>query len=187
MRGKAVGVRILGGLAAAMLAALAAELPQAPAGFAWTRLPEIRADILKPSAWTLEHQRKGGSETYRLAAPRKAGNPAAALDINWVADVPRQAGMPPSKYAAGLVATASENHKILERESGTIGSLASVGFRFADSGPGRDGLMVRYQMVANDRTGSLYILAFEAPLREWTNAWKTGGVMMDRIRWDPTR
>ncbi|MBN8248777.1 MAG: hypothetical protein J0L84_15215 [Verrucomicrobia bacterium] len=186
MMGKAVAVRILGGLAAT-LATMAADMPPAPAGFAWTRLPEIRADLLKPSGWTLDHQRKGGSETYRLAAPKKAGSPAAALDINWVADVPGLAGMVPSKYAAGLVATASESHKILERESGTIGSLASVAFRFADSGPGRDGLMVRYQLVANDRTGSLYILAFEAPAREWTNSWKTGAVMMDRIRWDPAR
>lgn len=166
---------------------MAADAPPAPPGFAWSRLPEIRADFLKPSGWTVDHQRKGGSETYRIAAPKKAGNPTTALDINWVADVPRLAGMPPSTYAAGLVATASENHKILERESGTIGSLATVAFRFADSGPGRDGLMVRYQMVANDRTGSLYILAFEAPVREWTNAWKTGSVMVDRIRWDPAR
>jgi len=174
-------------MAAAALALSAAEAPPAPPGFAWTRLAEIRADLLKPSAWTMDHQRKGGSETYRIAPPKKEGGMAAALDINWVPDVSSQTGMLPSKYAAGLVATASQNHKIVERESGTLGSLATVAFRFADSGPGRDGLMVRYQIVANDQTGSLYVMAFEAPAREWTNAWKTGSVMMGRIRLDPSR
>jgi len=179
--------RFLGAWIVAAMSAAAAEAPSAPPGFAWTRLPEIRAEILKPSAWTLDHQRKGASETYRLEAPKKEGAPAVALDINWVGEVAKQTGMLPSKYAAGLVAEASQNHKILERESGTIGSRASVAFRFADSGPGRDGMMVRYQIVANDRTGSLYVMAFEAPSREWTNAWKAGSVMMDRIRLDPAR
>lgn len=160
-------------------------LPAAPAGFAWTRLKEIRADILKPSGWALSHQRKGGSETYKLAAPKSGNSAGAVLDINWVSDVPGKAAMPPTRYVATLVAAAADNHKLMERSSGTRDAFATASFRFQDSGPGRDGIMVQYQFFANDRTGSLCITAFEAPTRIWTNAWATGRILTEQLRLDP--
>lgn len=179
------GSRVAVFLIALSLAFAAEPPPAAPAGFSWLRLAEIRADLLKPSGWTLTHQRKGDSETYRLSGPKTGGVPGPTLEINWVPDVPRKAAMSPSKYAAALADTAAENHSILERSQDTQASFATRSFRFQDSGPGRDGLMVRYQLFSNDQTGSLYITAFEAPAKDWTNAWKTGRVLLGKIRLDP--
>lgn len=172
-------------LIALSLAFAAEPPPAAPAGFSWLRLAEIRADLLKPAGWSLTRQRKGDSETYRLKGPKTGGVAGPSLEINWVPDVPRKAAMSPSKYAAALTDTAAGNHSILERSSERLASFATTSFRFQDSGPGRDGLMVRYQLFANDQTGSLYITAFEAPTKDWTNAWKTGRVLLEMIRLDP--
>lgn len=162
-----------------------AALPAAPAGYSWTRLKEIRADLLKPTGWTLTHQRKGGSETYRMAAPKSGDTAGAVLEINWVSDVPGKAKMSSTKYVATLVSAAADNHKLLERSAGSQDVFATASFRFQDSGPGRDGLMVRYQFFANDRTGSLCITAFEAPVRGWTNAWAIGRILTEQLRLDP--
>ena len=172
---------------AAVMAQAAEALPAAPEGFSWVRLREIRADLLQPAGWKLSRERKGTSETYRLSAPGRGRTNGPAMDINWVPDVPKQAGMAPSQYAAGVADAAAKNHKLVERADGKPGAISRTTFRFEDSGPGREGWTVSYQLIANDRTGSLYIMAFEAPTREWTNAWKTGAVLMERVRLDPAR
>ena len=178
-------LRAAGVLAALGISYSAEPLPAAPAGFSWSRLKEIRADILKPAGWTLSRQRKGDSETYRLTGAPGGESGGPALDINWVADIPGKAKMKPSAYAAGLVSAAADAHKLLDKSSGSQGPFTTASFRFQDSGPGRDGIMVRYQFFANDRTGSLYIMAFEAPANKWANSWKTGQLLVDRVRLDP--
>ena len=176
------------GLLSPLLVLFAAEppLPAAPDGFTWARLAEIRADLLKPKGWNLTRKRKGDSETYRMTGPKSGAGAGSALDINWVGDVPGKAKMKPTQYVATLISAAGNSHKLLERSSGTLGSLATASFRYQDSGSGRDSVMVRYQFFANDQTGSLYIAAFEARAQEWTNSWNTGRVLMENFRVDPS-
>lgn len=171
---------------AAVSGALAAEpLPAAPAGFTWSRLAEIRADLLVPTGWKLSRQKKGDSETYHLAGPKAGAGAGAAFDINWVPEVTKKTAMSPSKYAAGLVSAASDSHKLLDKKSSSTGVFATASFRYADSGKGRDGMMVSYEFLANDRTGSLYIVAFEAPAATWADAWAIGKVLFENLRLDP--
>ena len=111
-----------------------------------------------PTGWKLSHQKKGDSETYHLAGPKAGSGAGAAFDINWVPEVPKKTAMSPSKYAAGLVSAALRQPQAARQKSSNTGVFATASFRYEDSGKGRDGMMVSYESLANDRSGSLSIL-----------------------------
>jgi hypothetical protein len=180
-------LHLLAGFLVISLSAFGLDLGTPPAGFTWERLTEIKAAALRPTGWTLKHERKGDSEAYTLNAPKSAGPTPPAFALNWVRDVPGKAKMAPSAYAAALADAASDSHKLLDRAAGKQGTLATLSFRFLDNAPGREGTMVRYQFFANDQTGSLYITAFEAPAKEWDAAWKTGSAIFESLRFDPAQ
>ena len=92
----------------------------------------------------------------------------------------KQRGIAPSVYAKGFTsAPSADNHKILDRWSTNMGPLKGHGMRVRD---GRDpAVIMHYLLVANDKTGTLWLFIFEAPEKDWAKAWKTGEKMMKAL------
>lgn len=136
----------------------------------------------------MKHEKNGEAETFTLSAGVSSTNaPMPNFALNWVPGIPAKAKMPPSKYAAALADEAAKNHRIEDRTAEKKDGFDTISFRYTEALPGRPESVLRYQFLANDRTGSLFIAAFEAPAKDWENAWKQGRVIAESLRLDPAR
>ena len=44
-----------------------------------------------------------------------------------------------------------------------------------------NGSMMHNLLIANDKTGSMYLIIFEAPEKEWEDAWKIGEPILKKL------
>jgi hypothetical protein len=49
---------------------------------------------------------------------------------------------------------------------------------------GKESITVCQLLIANDKTGTLFLTIFEAPTANWDEAWKTGEVILRKMLLD---
>lgn len=144
------------------------KLPKPPAGYQWQWCPEIKSAFLKPDGWHFKKWSHKGKDAYFITKEDidEKGEYSTGLSVNVLTHMPRFTGMPPSEYAERFVAQMEK------------ADLKSFSKWRCDSGPFK-GLGCRYAgdvhtsnnvLIANDKTGTLFIVMFEAPTKEWDEA-----------------
>lgn len=160
------------------------NLPAPPAGFTWQRAPEIKGVFLKPEGWHFDTQIKGDTHAYFIS--REPNMPPDGFDtgltINVNRDVPTKTGMMPSQFAAAYIDSgAAEFDVIGETFSSSRGTYIVHGglFRMADAGEGE--FNAHMVAMANDSTGTVYLIIFEGPAENWDATWQIGETMLRNI------
>jgi len=161
---------------------LAMELPPPPAGFSWKDVPEISAAFLMPKGWHFKREVQGDTLGLFITqeAIGKGGHFSTGLTINVF-----RRSKPGSavEYARAFIARMAAEKHAEETWARDVGPLRSFGCRV--KGAGDTGTVVMHTlMVANPRTGTLYLFIFEAPETSWTDAWKKGKKIMELLAVD---
>jgi len=161
-------------------------LPPAPSGFSWQRLPPIKSALLKPDAWFFKQSKKGQTDAFFITKEDidKAGAFKTGMTLNCLRDIEKKSGKSPSVYAASLADAAAEKHQLVERLSSKQGPFHSVRFRYVDTPAGKENITVCQLLIANDKTGTLFLAIFEAPTTNWDEAWKAGETIFKKMLLD---
>jgi hypothetical protein len=162
------------------------QLPTPPAGYSWQHLPSIKGAMLKPDGWFFKQTKKGKTEGFFISKEdiEKAGSFQTGLTLNCIRDIPEKTGQPPSVYAAALADVAATKYQLTKRSSSIQGPFKAVRFCYVDSPKDKESVTVYHLAIANDKTGTLFLVIFEAPTKSWVEAWKIGEPILKRLMLD---
>lgn len=158
----------------------AQELPPAPKGFSWIKLPEIKGALLSPNGWHFLKEEKQGTLAYFITEQdiRKEGRFQTGLSLNVL---PPRKSTPAKEYAAGYISKVAKENELLQIWDTQAGALVGYGCRVRTKDKTRGPLILHTLMLANTRTNRLYLFVFESPEKNWTAAWKLGEQMMTML------
>lgn len=158
------------------------ELPPAPDGFSWVRMPEIMAAFLKPQGWFEHDKETKDSHTFAISkeSVMEYGSFDTGLTVIAFTDVLNKLNFPP--YAVSLQMyediKSSISNTIIKTKDITQGKFKSFIVRYENHPKVAEPIIVHKLFVANDKTSSLYIVSFEAPKSSWDQAWELGEVIL---------
>jgi len=168
------------------------RLPQAPDGFSWLACPDpLSCAFLVPDGWHTKVEHRDGTVgifiTKEPISPPD-GHFSTGLSVNIIQDVPGKAQVKPSTYALAFL-QALQDKGTADSEIGRYDAAGGIVVldRYARLTPpdGSADVRVLYRLYANDVTGTLTLLFFEAPVDEWEQAVAQGGRTIDEVAISP--
>jgi hypothetical protein len=148
---------------------------------------DIAAKARIPEGWHVNRDEEEGVVVYQVSRerPGSSGEYLAGFTLSMTPDVPGRAGMKPGLYAEDLLSFA------IEDGGGEIvkgGEAPWSTFRAEYSIEGISGdLRILDYAVANDETGTLYFLAWQAPGSEAEDLNATREAVIRSLEFDPKK
>ena len=156
-------------------------LPEPPKGFSWQQLPFVKAAFLLPEGWFFKFitdDNKDGKYLYYLTKENidQKGGYETGFEVRVIRGVPSKArGKLPSEYSAEAVEKTEKKVKFVKKWDEKKGVFKEIGYIYVDSSDANASVTVHRLYIANDTTGTVYILTFEGPTKVWDGLWKTIG------------
>ncbi|MGV3661326.1 MAG: hypothetical protein ACO1TE_14150, partial [Prosthecobacter sp.] len=163
-------------LTAADAATHAGQAEPPPPGFEWVRLKEISGQVLKPQSWhvtTSQRTKDDGPLLYQITQEdiEKSGGFKTGLTINVYEKVDKHHGMPPSEFAVGMMRRYTAKGQVETFKDGIrAGEFQVARARLRRIMPllGVDTeTIVTFTTIANDKTGTCYLIIFGTPAADW--------------------
>lgn len=130
------------------------------------QLPEVKGSIHLPEGWSSVMESDEGVFVYHLQKGARSGETdALGVTLSITTKVPERTTQPPSQYAAALIDMSQDdgpNTPIQKAELAGLPSLRSEYHFESDKGKMRAVNIA----VPNDKTGTLYFFAWQAPIDE---------------------
>jgi hypothetical protein len=165
----------------AVVCTVAAERPQPPAGYSWQEVPEAKAALLKPDGWhyRLDVKQDGMLASITQEDVEKEGRFRTGLVVNIF---PKSKPGNAVEYASAFITKIAEadNQKVFANKIGPLETFSCrVHRKSAD-----ESFITANLMVANPKTGTVYLFIFRAPEAGWKDAWVKGELMMNKLAID---
>lgn len=161
------------------------KLTAPPTGFTWQPLPESKAAALLPAGWYYKAEVQKGGATYFLTQEEigESGEFQTGLSLQVVRKAKAQTKRPAADYAELLMMRTGfgRGQQQLEKATSTEGIWRKWTVRYRDAQPDAEPRMVYQLALANTKTDTLYLLTFESPEKDWSEAWKLGEVMVREL------
>lgn len=162
----------------------ALRLPEAPAGYSWLRLPEIKGAFLKPAGWYYETDHKGNDFEYHIS--REPNTPPNGFDtgltVSIETNVPARKGKSPSAHAQAFVEEFTSAFDVIgEPFSSGRGPYTSHGALVRVVDPQNGAFNAHVVAIANDTSGTVYLCIFEGPAAKWDEIWPIGELMIQKM------
>lgn len=162
-----------------------AQLPPPPNGFQWLKMEEIKAAILAPKGWHVNHQDLGDKKIWAVSKENadEQGHFQTGLtfiSFQNVATQP-QGRVLPSQFAEAMADEVQSRYKLERREHGPKGPFWGCLYQYVENPPGMEPVRIFHSLVANDRTGTLFQIIFEAPVAAWDAEWAAGDVIIKNL------
>lgn len=171
-----------------VLSAASPELPPAPEGFTWKQIEPVKATVLIPTGWHFKSQEGGSKRHYAISKENIDEKGSFETGLTFVVwqkvSTESQGPVPPSAYAAAMLQKFKELKTLERDQAGTQGPFQCVRYQYVDAPPGQTSIRVYNLLLANDKTGTLYIITFEGPTKEWEQAWALGSTILKNLRID---
>lgn len=173
-------------LVLALLAlASSAELPIPPEGYAWSELGAIKAALLVPNGWHMKHQGSGDKNMWAISKENIDQKGYFETGLTFIStqnvSTKPQGKVPPSKFADAMLKEMKNTYPLERESSGPQGPFYTVRYQYIDAPKGKTAVRIYNLLMANDQTGTLYQVIFEAPLSEWDKAWEIGEQILKKI------
>jgi hypothetical protein len=147
------------------------------------RLPEaqrlaLQARRAEDPARLFHHEGKHRHRGLVSDRPDRQHDPAVALET----------GISASEYANQFIDTATKEREPLKRWTSTQGPFNAHACIIRDDSGGPP-VFVYNLIIANDRTGTIYVVLYEAPEEDWEKAWRIGApilkllIILDDSEW----
>jgi hypothetical protein len=155
----------------------AADRSQAPAGFTWQQIPELKAAFLKPNGWFFKREEVNGTLAYFISREgiAESGSFQTGLTVN-VFHLKKGSAINRGK---GLISNMALEHHAdtWEQSSGPFRKFGCFVRDTDSSGT----IAMQAVTIANQKTDTLYLFVFESPASDWETAYKIGKVIMDNL------
>jgi hypothetical protein len=148
-------------------------------------LPEVKGTVQIPEGWTSTTETEEGIFVYHLGKPgTDAGADPLALTISVTTKVPERTSQAPSAYATALIDMTQDEGPNSPIQKGEMCGLPSLRSEYAfESEKGK--MRAVNIAVSNDKTGTLYFFAWQAPMDEPTEAEAIREKVVSSAKFDP--
>jgi len=164
--------------------AIATELPPPPEGYSWVHCDEIKGAFLMPIGWHFKKHKQGDKLGYFITEENIAtkGEFLTGLSVNVIPEISQKNGMPPSIYANTYIKTAIIEKEIFKKPwATTMGPFQAYGVVLLNRDHHKGDFITHNLAIANDQTGTLYLLIFESPAKSWEASWAVAKPMLQRF------
>ncbi|UOQ97527.1 hypothetical protein MUN81_20130 [Hymenobacter sp. 5317J-9] len=166
----------------------AARQAEAPVGYHWQALPEVKAAVLLPYVWNYKAEASRDAQAYFLTRERILPGKQfqTGLSLNVVRRMSTKTRQPADAYAQAFSAKSGRGagQQVLSQDRKAQGPLRLYGVRYRlASGPAGPKIIQQWA-IANTVTDTFYLLLFESPEKDWPQAWKLGETMITQLRLD---
>jgi hypothetical protein len=146
-------------------------------------LPEIKASVQLPEGWTSAVESDEGVFVYHLQKDARSAD-SLGITFSVTTKVPERTTQSPSQYAAALIDMSQDdgpNSTVQKSEINGLPSLRSEYHFESDKGKMRAVNIA----VPNDKTGTLYFFAWQAPMDEPAAAEAVRDKVVASLKADP--
>jgi len=188
MRITAIAITFLVGLILCT-STLATELPPPPAGYTWVRCNDIKGAFLKPTGWFFKKAVQGDTIGYFITKEDIDQQRAfkTGLSVNVIPNIPRKRGITATKFAASYIKAAVASREVFKEPwSTTMGPFEGYGVVVINRDSHQGDFVTHNLAIANDKTGTVYLLTFESPLDQWDASWSIAKPMLKMFLIDDT-
>jgi hypothetical protein len=147
------------------------KLPDAPSGYTWKICPKIKGAFLFPYGWHFKHQTEGYFITKEKIESDKSRF-LTGLTVNVIKNIPGKAKVLPSQY----IKVIQSKKVLIKKWTNKMGPFNGYGCEYKSKGS-----VIYNLLIANDKTGTLYLILYEAPENEWEEAWKIGAPILKKL------
>ena len=148
-------------------------------------LPEIKASIQVPEGWTSSTESDEGVFVYHLGKGGRAGEPnSLSITLSVTTKVPDRTTQSPSQYAFALLDISQDEGPNAAIQKNLLNGLPSLRSEYhfeSDKGKMRAVNIA----VPNDKTGTLYFFAWQAPMDEPAEAEAIRDKVVGSVKFDP--
>ena len=160
----------------------ALDLPAPPAGYGWQECADIKGALLVPDGWHFKRleDEKSGKLSYTIT-PKPWQPPQQithGLTFNILREVP---GGIASAFAQRYVSEMAASTGSPQTWSTDSGSFKGHGIIYSDGAS-----QIFNLVLANDKTGTAFLITFESPLKQWTEAWAEVQPIVRQLKIDDT-
>ncbi len=164
------------------------KLADPPEGYSWWLCPLTKTVLLKPAGWHTKVDLQQGTFGYFISKENidEQGAFLTGLTVNVVPAADRRFGMPTPQALPALMAQIMKDRQVVSEPQGNDqGPFAMYNVTLIDEDK-EDGAFVTFNLLmANKKTGTLYIVIFEAPASEWEQAWQIGTPILQQLTFSP--
>ena len=160
----------------------ALDLPAPPAGYAWQECADIKGALLVPDGWHFKRleDEKSGKLSYTITPtpwepPQQITH---GLTFNILREVP---GGIASAFAQRYVSEMAASTGSPQTWNTDSGSFKGHGIIYSDGAS-----QIFNLVLANDKTGTAFLITFESPLEQWTEAWSKVQPIVRQLMIDDT-
>jgi hypothetical protein len=156
--------------------------PKPPGGYSWQECPDIGCAFLKPKGWHYKHVERKTQHACFITKEDidTEGTFKTGLTVNMILLSHLKTGISASEYAKKFIVTATKEREQLKRWSSTQGPFKAHGCIIRDDSGGPP-VIVQNLVIANDKTGTIYVVLYEAPEAEYEEAWKIGEPILRQL------
>ena len=148
-------------------------------------LPEVKATIQVPEGWTSSTESEEGVFVYRLGKGGKPDEPdPMAITLSVTTKVPERTTQSPSAYAAALIDMSQDDGPNSPAQKGQINGLPSIRSEY-DFESDKGKMRAVNIAIPNDKTGTLYFFAWQAPMNEPAEAEAIRDKVVESVKFDP--
>ena len=148
-------------------------------------LPEVKASIQIPEGWTSSTESDEGVFVYHLGKGGRADEPdPLSITLSVTTKVPERTVQAPSQYASALLDMSQDEGPNAAIQKGLLDGLPSLRSEYhfeSDKGKMRAVNIA----VPNDKTGTLYFFAWQAPMDEPAEAEAIRDKVVGSVKFDP--
>lgn len=155
-------------------------LTEPPKGFSWQQLPFLKASFLLPEGWNFKFVPNNKEEKYLYYLTKEnidqKGIYETGFEVRVIRGVPNKVkGKLPSVYSAEAVGNTEKKVKFTKKWDEKKGIFKEIGYIYVDNSDENANVTVHRLYISNDNTGTVYILTFEGPTKNWDSLWNTIG------------
>lgn len=148
-------------------------------------LPEVKATIQIPEGWTSSAESDEGVFVYRLGKGGKTDEPdPMAITLSVTTKVPERTTQSPSAYAAALIDMSQDEGPNTPPQKGQLNGLPSLRSEY-DFESDKGKMRAVNIAIPNDKTGTLYFFAWQAPMNEPAEAEAIRDKVVESVKFDP--
>lgn len=144
------------------------NLKEAPEGYTWQSVSSMDAYFLLPKNWFTKEEESNGTKAYFITKENieTNGRFKTGMSINCIPNMSKKINISVDKYACTFIDVLADKYTLIKKFKTDIGPFTRYACEIKGNNNGEEIHM--YQLcVANNRTGTLYIIVAESPESEW--------------------
>ncbi|MCL6272110.1 hypothetical protein M3P05_19495 [Sansalvadorimonas sp. 2012CJ34-2] len=155
-----------------------------PPGYKWRSCQVVECSFLIPDGWSFEKLEGGDVLKYQIIKERSNQSITPKVRISILRDSESRTGMTVERHLQLFTQDLQRKSRVLEtwnNKAGVLTSRAATSLHYSNV----DKPVKQFSlMVANDRTGTLYVFSFEVLPEAWEREWPVVEQFFSRLRFD---